>query len=205
LENFSMDKNICIFGDSITWGAYDPEGGGWANRLRNYYELSGKDITVYNLGISGDNSGDLLERIEIESRAREPEIIIISIGINDSQFVHSESRHRIPIEQFISNLENLYKIANKYTQKVVFIGLADIDETKTTPIPWDKNKSYKSEWVRDYDHAINEFCANRGLMFISMEDIINKSDLEDGLHPNAVGHKKIFQRVRGFLTENNKV
>ena len=46
---------ICIFGDSITWGAYDPEQGGWATRLRNYFEKQDNDVDVYNLGISGDN------------------------------------------------------------------------------------------------------------------------------------------------------
>ena len=62
--------NVLIFGDSITWGAYDPEQGGWATRLRNYFEEKDNDIDVYNLGISGDTTADLLERIEIEAKSR---------------------------------------------------------------------------------------------------------------------------------------
>ena len=85
------------------------------------------------------------------------------------------------------------------------LGLTDIDETKTAPIPWDKNKSYKAEWVSEYDRAIKEFCANRGLMIISMEGIIDKSDLEDGLHPNSRGHEKMFQRVKDFLIYENLI
>jgi lysophospholipase L1-like esterase len=30
--------NVLIFGGSITWGAADPELGGWATHLRNYLE-----------------------------------------------------------------------------------------------------------------------------------------------------------------------
>ena len=28
-----MHKTICVFGDSISWGAWDMEKGGWVNRL----------------------------------------------------------------------------------------------------------------------------------------------------------------------------
>ncbi len=30
--------NICIFGDSITYGAFDTEKGGWVNRLHLYLD-----------------------------------------------------------------------------------------------------------------------------------------------------------------------
>lgn len=29
-----MSKKICVFGASITWGAFDNEKGGWVNRLK---------------------------------------------------------------------------------------------------------------------------------------------------------------------------
>jgi lysophospholipase L1-like esterase len=57
---YSIIETICVFGDSITWGAYDPERGGWVNRLRN--DLEKKEIESYNLGISGDTTADLLKR-----------------------------------------------------------------------------------------------------------------------------------------------
>jgi len=48
--------NILIFGDSITWGAYDPDKGGWVNCLRNYFESKDSppyfreagDVAVFN-------------------------------------------------------------------------------------------------------------------------------------------------------------
>ena len=33
-------------------------------------------------------------------------------------------------------------------------------------------------------------------------DLLNESDLEDGLHPNSIGHEKIFLRVKDFLAKN---
>ena len=63
-----MAKQFFIFGDSITYGVIDREGG-WANRLRKYLDArtldsNGKDLfMLYNLGISGDTSADLLARL----------------------------------------------------------------------------------------------------------------------------------------------
>jgi len=61
--------SILVFGDSITWGTADFEHGGWVTRL--FIEL-GRDfeIDVYNLGVSGDKTPDLLERFESESKSR---------------------------------------------------------------------------------------------------------------------------------------
>jgi len=48
-----METRISIFGDSITWGAWNPENGGWVAQLRRYFETNENyDVDVYNLGVS---------------------------------------------------------------------------------------------------------------------------------------------------------
>jgi len=32
--------------------------------------------------------------------------------------------------------------------------------------------------------------------FISMSDVVNESDLEDGLHPNPIRHEKMFNKLK---------
>lgn len=198
--------NICIFGDSITWGACDYERGGWATRLRNYFEERGDtplgadgslvDVSVYNLGVSGDNTNDLLARMKSECEAREPDMVIMAIGINDSQYMRSDSERRINIDKFKENLANLYETAKQFTEKVVFVGLTLVDESKTMPIPWDTNKQYDNEGVKQYDGVIREFCADKNVKFIEMIDMLTTKYLEDGLHPNANGHGKMFERIK---------
>jgi len=131
--------NILIFGDSITWGAYDPEQGGWATRLRNYFEEKDHDVDVYNLGISDDITSGLLNRVEAEVKSRrsnKSNVIIFSIGINDAQFIHSLNSLRVSLDQFQQNLEKLLTIARKFMDKIIFVGLTKVDDFKTTPIPW---------------------------------------------------------------------
>ena len=191
--------NILIFGDSITWGAYDPEQGGWATRLRNYFEEKDSNTNVYNLGISGDTTADLLERIETETKSREPNLIIFAIGINDAQFIHSTNGLRVSLDEFQQNLAKLLSVAKKFTDKVVFVGLTKVDESKTTPIPWNTDKSYTNENIKRLDSAIEKFCEDNKLKFIPMESVIGNDDLIDGLHPNTRGHIKMFERMKSEI------
>ena len=191
--------NILILGDSITWGAYDPEQGGWATRLRNYFEAKDNDVDVYNLGISGDTTADLLNRIEVEAKSREPNLIIFAIGINDAQFIHSTNGLRVSLDEFQQNLAKLLSIAKTFTNKVVFVGLTKVDESKTTPIPWNTDKSYTNENIERLDSAIKKFCEDNKLKFIPMESVVGNDDLIDGLHPNTKGHIKIFNRMKSEI------
>ncbi len=200
---------VCIFGDSITWGSSDPEGGGWVTRLRNIYEAeglsAGKDIDVYNLGVSGDNTDDLLKRFKPEAVAREADTILFSIGINDSQFIVSKNDNGVPISKFEKNLKELMSEARALTPKVAFIGLTPVDESKTTPIPWNIDKAYKKENRDRYDEVIKKICKVNGLPYLDMEEVITTEDLSDGLHPNSRGHIKIFETVKDFIARESLI
>jgi lysophospholipase L1-like esterase len=210
-------RQILIFGDSITYGAWDKEGG-WVQRLRKF--LDEKNLTdsdfyclVYNLGVSGNNSEDLLERFEFETKQRlkedEETIIIFAIGINDSQFVHSKGKHGVPIDKFKDNIQKLISLAQKFSSKIIFVGLTPVDETKTTPIPWNADVSYKNEYIQKYNETIKTICGKNKIYFVEIFEKLKELNyqelLEDGLHPNSEGHKKIFEIMKDFLIENNLI
>ena len=192
------EKDICIFGDSITWGAYDPENGGWATMLRNYYEE--KDgRSVYALGICGDTTEGLLKRMEIEAFAREPKMIIFAIGANDAQFLKEEKRNQISLNRFKDNLKKLVVIANRFTNKTGFIGILDVDDSLVAVDSYAEDHLYKSEFMREYNNVLKEFCSINNIPFLEVFDLLDKDDFVDGLHPNSQGHKKLFKKIIGFL------
>lgn len=198
-------KTYLIFGASITYGAWDKEGG-WVQRLRKCLEKD-QEILIYNLGVSGDNTEDLLERFESETKSRLREDtsieIIFDIGINDSQFIHSKGRNSIPEDKFKNNIHKLIELARKYSSKIIFIGLTPVDEAKTCPIEWNKNKSYKNEYIKKYNNLIKLICKENNIPFIDIFSewvkLNYKKLLEDGLHPNTEGHKLIYERIKEFL------
>lgn len=201
--------NILVFGDSITQGFWDIEGG-WVSRLRRFLDqktLESKSETyfsIFNLGISGDTSEGLAKRFEAELKPRldqEAEaIIIFAIGINDSYYINPENRHNVSLEQFQQNLWTLLSQARKYSKKIAFLGLTPIDQAKTDPVPWSWTKSYKNDYIKTYNDALKEFCHKNNTDFISLLNQLNSlQDLEDGLHPNSTGHEKIYKIVKSYL------
>jgi len=168
------------------------------------------DYSVYNLGISGDSTENLLERFEFEAKQRiyegEEIIIIFAIGVNDSCFVESKNIFLAAENDFLKNIKKLIGIADKYASRIIFVGLTPVEESKTNPIPWSvTGKCYKNIYIEKYDEIIKSICREKDVYFIDMFSEFNKLNykklLEDGLHPSAKGHKKMFEIVKDFLAE----
>lgn len=197
-----MEKNICIFGDSIAWGHADIEKGGWANRLRIFLEEKYDDIEVYNLGVSGNITEDILKRFEAESETRQANMLIFAIGINDSQYTESKDNPRTPLDKFKDNIKELITKSRNFTEEIIFIGFTDIDESKTMPIPWKMGIYYDKENIAIYDRVLKSVCEEEKVSYISLEGAIDSEGLVDGVHPNSKGHEKIYQRINNFLIKN---
>ncbi|MFZ5364657.1 MAG: SGNH/GDSL hydrolase family protein [Patescibacteria group bacterium] len=196
-----MSKRICVFGDSIAWGADDPKGG-WAARLQSFFWENwekGLDYELYNLGICGDSTKDLLARFDNEAEARKPDIIIFAIGINDARFSDSKDKPEMPLQDFTKNIIHLIKKAGKFSEKIIFIGLTEVDESKTMSAEWDFH--YSNEMIEKYDKVIKDVCLEKEIPFLEIKDALSKADLPDGLHPDSAGHEKMFLLIKDFLTK----
>ncbi|MCX6761041.1 MAG: GDSL-type esterase/lipase family protein [Candidatus Nealsonbacteria bacterium] len=201
-------NTFLVFGDSIAWGAYDSEEGGWVGRLKIFLEKERSlQFELYNLAVDGDITTNLSKRFDSETKSRIKEgsetIIIFAIGINDSYFIKIRNDFITPPEEFKKNIKKLITLAGKFSSKVIFIGLTPVDELKVTPIPWNADLSYRNENIKKYDEIIKKTCEEENAEFVEIFDKLIKSGdndlLEDGLHPNSKGHKKIFEGVKDFL------
>jgi len=199
-----------ILGDSITFGAWD-KAGGWAQRLRTFIEEKHpEEHLVYNVGISGDTSDSLLERLEFETKNRTQEkskiIFIFQIGTNDSVFLRNKKNLWVSQEIFRKNIKGIIKKSRNFSEKIFFIGITPVDESRTQPAYFDKNVIYRNEYIIKYNEIIKEVCNVENIPFIELLDeffkLNYKNLLQDGVHPNSEGHKKIFEIVRDFLIEN---
>jgi lysophospholipase L1-like esterase len=186
---------ICIFGDSITEGYYDNEHSGWVNRLKTILA----NDKIYNLGISGDSTEDLLKRFDADIKGKNPEMIFFGIGTNDSIYLPAEKRNYVGFEKFKANLRSLVEKSRPFTNEIVFVGLTPVDESLTKPIPWQTEMCYTNEEIIKYNSAIRQICESEKLKFI---DIFNefemnnyKEMLSDGLHPNESGHKWMADKI----------
>lgn len=184
---------IGAWGDSITYGAGDAEALGWVGRLRK--ESYEKDYGVYNRGICGDTTEDVLKRFDIEVSSIEPNFIILAVGINDSKIPKGEKSNKIPFSAFQRNVEQLLAKAKSKSQKILVIGLTEVNE-KTI----ESSSTFTNEVIQKYDAYLREVANKEQVNFVNMQGVLDiQSDLEDGLHPNAKGYEKMFKTILPYV------
>lgn len=191
-----MDKTYCIFGDSVTQAAYVKNS--WIDLLKIYLEEKYLDgfVNVFNLGIGGNTSDDILKRFRTESEARMPTDIIFNFGVNDSGYFGTLDKPIVPEERFIKNIESLIIEAKTFSKNITFIGLTIGDDSLLKPFPENsQGKSYDLSRVKAYDKKLNEIANKNQCKFLSLIDTLKFEDFLDGLHPNEEGHRKIFEVI----------
>ncbi len=209
-------SNILCFGDSITQGYTDVQGG-WTQRLRQkldseYFYTYKDGITVpaynvFNLGISGDTSTGLLKRMASEIKPRllnGDNTIIIATGTNDSVYRDTENNVETTEEQFRQNLTELINVGKQTTNKLILVGTLPCDESKMQPMPWSSSgRSYSNDRLSNFNKVIVEVGKASGAAVVNMFDNVIKVDntqyLHDGIHPNATGHQMIADSILSLL------
>lgn len=196
---------VLVFGDSITQGFWDTEGG-WVERIRKHYDslqvtdLGGRDEpTIFNLGISGDNSDKVLKRIALETIARTSHsnlpIVIIQIGVNDSS-VDAMTAHRsasLSIDKYEQNLRKIIENSKPLVSKIILVGLSACDESRTTPVSWG-DFHYTNDSIKNYENKMRNIAFELNIPFIPLFERFKEKTrkgadlLPDGLHPNNEGH-----------------
>ncbi len=191
--------NICIFGDSIAWGMNDLEKGGWAERLKMYYLGKDDDARIYNLGVRSDTTANVLERFESEVSSRKSDTLIFAIGINDTKYTDTTNLDA-SLKKFTDNILQITQKVKKITTHIIIVGLTRVDESKTNPTPWDGTTCFSNEVIEKYDSELKKHCDKEKMQYIEIKNVLSNNDLDDGLHPNAEGHEKMFQKIKSSLT-----
>lgn len=199
-----MNTQIFCFGDSVTQGFWD-ERGGWADRLRQAELAKGlrrqsSYASVFNLGISGENSRGVVRRLvnEIEAR-RWPNnqvIIIVAIGLNDSCIDHGEEQ--VPLAEYRQNLQQIMRLARDYTSRILLVESTPVDEVRTQPVAWG-DYHYSNQRVQQYNHVMHEVAQAGGVSVVPVYRAFTEVGvadlLHDGLHPNSAGHELLHQII----------
>ena len=210
-----MKNNYIIVGDSITYGIGDFESGGWSAMFKKF--IVNKDDSkicnnfVHVAGFPGATSKDILNKIDniLNSFIYDGfnNIVILSIGVNDTQLFNGN--YKISIDNYKSNIKKITKKIMRKGMQLIILGLTRIESDEK--FLWKPNKYYDnsiiSEYDKDlklimeYDSELRRLCEENKIKYIPMQDVLQKEDFIDGLHPNQMGHKKIFERIKDFTNE----
>lgn len=194
---------ILVFGDSIAYGEYDSHGG-WATRLyldflnQQAADMDNEYPFIFNLSIGGETTAGIVKRLASEVEARrwgeEEFAFVFAVGINDARMrdgftVSSPDR-------FLQDLENLYALASRYTQKMLFVGLTPVEDMH---IP---DASFRSTRIWKFEQVLRQFAESKKVRHVPLFEAFTKKIEEgrtltlDGLHPNTEGHQLMYVRIR---------
>ncbi|MCT7952828.1 GDSL-type esterase/lipase family protein [Ancylothrix sp. C2] len=203
----SQPLKVIALGDSLVYGYGDPEGGGWVERLRRCWMYSGDTGHVlYNLGVRGDRVRQVANRLEIEFRHRGelrnrvPDVLILSVGVNDSARIgRPDGRNYTELDIFQKDIAVLLDLAQSLCP-VIFVGMVPVDELQ---MPFLDTFYYNLADQFRYKETTKQACLSRQIPYLDIFDLWmergedwRRSRLcDDGLHPNVAGYKSLLQDV----------
>ena len=204
-------KKILVYGDSNTWGddfvnrRRIPKDKQWPVILQK--ELKEK-FEIFQEGLPGRVAGEIEKdkpykcgKITFLSTFRTcspVDYVIIALGTNDLQIKYDEKASNIIksllwykniLEEEFSDDDNKNKYFNNALPKIIYILPINFDYKNKAKLCFDKKSEYKRNKIYDYFNKNN-------LSFIGFSDY---ELLDDGIHLNYDGHKKMANRVKEVL------
>lgn len=204
------EKRIVAVGDSLVYGYGDPEGGGWVERLRRrWLQPESPGHAIYNLGVRGDGVQRVAQRLtqEFQTRGefrnRVPDLIILSVGMNDSARVGKPTgRNLTPMESFERQMAHLLDEALSLCP-VIFVGMTPVVEER---MPFAEVLYYHPHDQLQYKTATLQACQQRQIPYLDTFDLwVGRGESwwrsrisSDGLHPNVLGYRALLKDVTSW-------
>ena len=204
------EKRILAVGDSLVYGYGDPEGGGWVERLRRrWLQPDSPGHALYNLGIRGDGVQRVSHRLaqEFQTRGefrnRVPDLMILSVGTNDSARVGKpQGRPFTPINSFTTQIADLLDEALTLCP-VLFVGMTPALAER---MPFAEVLYYNYQHQFHYKEVTLQACQQRQIPYLDVLDLwLQRGDSwwrsrisTDGLHPNVLGYRALLEDITSW-------
>ncbi|MBQ3196445.1 MAG: hypothetical protein IJB65_08305 [Clostridia bacterium] len=195
------NKSIVAQGDSITVG------GGWTSTWSDYLST-----TVINAGFGGDTSwASLASRYDDYVAAHNPEIVIVSFGINDA---FNEAPSTTLMEKYKTALRSIYDRNTELGAKTIFMtaNVIKIDAIKDGGVfdkgdysPFGGEEAYLDQFI----DCMRQVAAEKEVPVIDLYSMwkaegLSPDNIIDSCHPNGNGYDMNWTVQRPALLENMK-
>jgi acyl-CoA thioesterase-1 len=188
------ERHILALGDSLFAGYGLKLSESYPARLEIALRSRGINARISNAGVSGDTSGDALQRLAftLSSQDRPPDLVIISLGGNDML-------RGLPPEQTQSNLDAILTELGKRKIPVVLMGML---------APPNMGPEFRAKFDPIFPALAKKHQVE--LVPFFLQPVMSRPDLvqQDHIHPTALGIEKIVSatvdQVAGALPHDGK-
>lgn len=170
---------------------------------------------VFNAGVGGNNTVDLLNRIEKDCLALKPKLTILMVGTNDMNSVKY-----VPLKYYEKNLDTMAKMITRSGSKLLMMTILPVYEPDL--LTRHPSAFYEPEGVSGRRKQVNEVIRRVSKKyradFLDLAlrfDAIGKigtgkdsliqneanSNKRDGIHPTANGYRFIALSVYDYITQ----
>ncbi len=194
------DLTIVALGDSIT------AGGGWTEALGDYLHTD-----IINCGMGGDTAaGAVFSRFDMQVPKYNPDVVIISYGINDCLAVGASPTQEA-MDLYQSRFRTLYQKATAIGAKVVFQTANNID-VATYEAKYNTAGAYNSfggvqGYLDKWEQSFRDVAAELGVPMIDLyakwrSDVAAGDMLVDSVHPTGAGYDMNLEVMKEFWDNN---
>jgi lysophospholipase L1-like esterase len=182
-------KKVVFFGDSITQAGVQP--GGYIRLMDSLVALDKKsaDYELIGAGIGGDKIYDLYLRMEEDVLKKQPDIVVIYVGVNDV-WHKSSSGTGTDYNKFGRFYEAVVAKLQTAGIKVIICTPAVIGERTDHSNPQDGDLNFYSQWIRS-------FAAKKSIPLVDLRSLFIQYNLANNPENKESG---ILTRDRVHLT-----
>jgi lysophospholipase L1-like esterase len=184
----SGDRLVAI-GDSVTADRL-----GWFELLKASIELAGlRSVEILNLGVSGDTTADVLERLDVVEIAR-PTWVLVMLGTNDTRYHGSRHTYRmVALAETERNIRALMEFVTcDLAAEVTLMSPPPGDQERISsffhdaPVAW---RAAELDAVAALIRRLDPACVdvNQSMRATALADLLGP----DGVHPTAAGQRHI--------------
>lgn len=194
-----VHRIVCL-GDSITQGGENPGGYVWLFRKYLTTLYPAQNIEVINAGISGHKSTDMLARYQRDVLDRKPDLVTISVGVNDvwhgfyDNHPLGDGPRGVSLDDYRRNVEEMTRKAKEAGIRVVLL---------TTTVIQEDLANRENAKLAGYNAALRELSGKYKTLFVDFQNPFHRIIeayrkttggtenvlTSDGVHMNPLGNR----------------
>jgi predicted GH43/DUF377 family glycosyl hydrolase len=201
-------RRIVCLGDSITQGGEGPSG--YVGLMRKYLSEVSPGTEVLNAGIGGHKSNDMLARFDRDVLQKKPDLITISVGVNDvwhgfdAEHPQGGGPRSVPLEQYRANVDSMVTQGQAAGATVVIL---------SPTVIYEDLGNTQNAILTSYIATLRDIARQRGCLFVDlMGAFATQIDLNrttgstanlltgDGVHMNDWGNRLMATTILRALT-----
>lgn len=171
------EKNILVFGDSLSAGYGIAVEESWVSLLQQELARTHPEYRVINASISGETTLGGRQRIERALQQHRPAVVIVELGANDGLRGFS-------VAGIETNLGKIIEEARRARARVLLVGMK---------LPPNYGESYITQFEKVYSRLAKKY--QIALLPFLLDGVVPEQFQADNLHPKAEAQPHIMRNM----------